>query len=474
MLHLPALDGPAPIRLGWEEWLALPALGLPALRAKIDTGAKTSALHAFDIAPFGPALAPSVRFSVHPVPGNARLSVHCAAPVIDRREVISSNGDRELRYVVETEVEVGTTRWPIEITLTDRAGLSTRMLLGRQALGPHVSIAPGHRFLQPPRDFGCYGPSPDPGRSDRPLRIAVLSREPGSYSTRRMIEAGQARGHTVDVLDTTRICIAIDASRPALHLGGAALPAYDAVIPRIGASVTNYGAAVLRQFETMGVWCLNGSDGLMASRDKLRAHQVLAANRIGMPRTASAASARDTDSLIALAGGAPLVVKLLESSQGKGVVLAETRKAAQSVVSAFRDLQAGFLVQEFVAEAAGEDIRCLVIGGRVAAAMRRRAAGDDFRSNLAQGGAGEAVRITPAERDTAVCAARAFGLGLAGVDLLRGADGPKVLEVNSSPGLKGIERITGKDIAARIFAHVERRTARMPAAAPGPGGSPHV
>lgn len=443
------------IRLGWEEWLGLPALGLPALRAKVDTGAKTSALHAADIEPFGPADQPMVRFTVHPAPRQPGLVVQCQAAVVDRREVTSSNGTSEWRYVIETRVEVGGASWPIELTLTDRAGMTNRMLLGRQALTDRIVVDPTKRLIQPVRSVAVYGKPPD--APARPLRVAVLSREPDTYSTMRLVEEGHLRGHQIDVIDTARCYMAISALAPQVHYDGTILPRYDAVIPRIGASVTPYGTALVRQFETLGTYCVNGSAGITASRDKLHAHQVLARHQIGMPVTAFASSPKDTDNLIGLVGGAPLIVKLLESSQGRGVVLAETKKAAQSVISAFRGLKANFLVQHFVKEAAGEDIRCFVVAGKVVAAMRRTAASDDFRSNLHLGGTAEMVRISRAERDAAVRAARAFGLGLAGVDLLRAHDGPKVLEVNSSPGFEGIEKASGKNLAAKLYAEIERK-----------------
>jgi len=451
------------IRLGWEEWLGLPDLGLPAIRAKVDTGAKTSALHAFEITPFGTHDRPRVRFAVHPIPGNDDLVIQCSADVIDRREVTSSNGESELRYVIGTRIEVGGAIWPIEVTLTHRPAMTTRMLLGRQALSERVLVQPADRFLQSERSYDVYAPAAlTEAAQPRPLRIAVLSREPENYSTQRLQAEGEARGHTVDVIDTARCYMAINALAPDIHYDGVPLPRYDAVIPRIGASVTPYGTAVIRQFETLGTYCVNGSVGITASRDKLHAHQVLAQHRIGMPTTAFASSPKDTDNLIGLVGSAPLIVKLLESSQGRGVVLAETKKAAQSVISAFRGLRANFLVQHFVKEAAGEDIRCFVIANRVVAAMRRTASGDDFRSNLHLGGTAETVKITRAERDAALRSARAFGLGLAGVDLLRGHDGPKVLEVNSSPGFEGIEKASGKNLAAVLFAEIEKKLLQSP------------
>ena len=423
------------LTFGWEEWVALPELGLPAIKAKIDTGARTSALHAHDIEVFGPASKPKVRFNVHPVAGNEDITITCSAPIIDRREVTSSNGEAELRYVISTKMDVAGQSWPIDVTLTNRAGMTSRMLLGRQALTDHITISPTEKRLQPDLSYDVYHTAAVRHRAPkRALRVAVLSREASNYSTSRLVEVGEARGHTVEVIDTTRCYMAINAMAPEVHYDGKRLPRYDAVIPRIGASVTPYGCAVIRQFETIGTYCVNGSAGILSSRDKLHAHQVLASKKIGMPTTAFAASPEDTSNLMALVGTAPLIVKLLESTQGKGVVLAETKKAAESVIDAFRGLKANFLVQDFVKEAAGEDLRCLVVDGKVVAAMKRTGAEGDFRSNLHRGGTAQVVRITKVERDTALRAARAFGLGTAGVDLLRSDSGPKVLEVNSSPG----------------------------------------
>ena len=449
------------IRVGWEEWLSLPELGLPALKAKVDTGAKTSALHAFDIEPFG-RTRPRVRFMVQPIPARPDLVIACSADIVDQREVTSSNGESEMRYVIETNVKMGDEMWPIEVTLTNRTNMSYHMLLGRQALGDRLTVAPSDRFCQPELSYDVYASARvREAAPKRALRIAVLSRE-DNYSTRRLVEEGEKRGHGVEIIDTTRCYMAINATSPEVYYDGKRLPRFDVVIPRIGASITSYGTAITRQFETLGTYCVNGAEGIASSRDKLYAHQLLARARIGMPTTAFAASPKDTSNLIGLVGTAPLIVKLLESTQGKGVVLAETKKAAESVIDAFRGLKASFLVQDFVKEAAGEDIRCLVIGGRVVAAMKRTGADGDFRSNLHRGGSAKVVRITKQERDVAVRAARTFGLGIAGVDLLRSSDGPKVLEVNSSPGLEGIETATGKNIASLLYDSIEKRVRPVP------------
>ncbi|MEM7076523.1 MAG: 30S ribosomal protein S6--L-glutamate ligase [Pseudomonadota bacterium] len=450
------------LQFGWEEWIGLPDLGVPALRAKIDTGARTSALHAFDIETFGSSAKPKVRFTVHPIPGRDDLVIPCSAPIVDRREISSSNGERELRYVIESALEVGDHSWPIEITLTDRSTMASRMLLGRQALRDTISIVATDRFCQPELSYDVYHSSAmRKAQPQRALRICVLSRE-DNYSTRRLVEEGETRGHSVEVINTTRCYMAINTLAPEVHYDGKRLPRYDAVIPRIGASITPYGTAIIRQFETIGTFCVNPSAGITASRDKLHAHQIMSRAKVGMPNTAFAASPKDTGNLIGLVGTAPLIVKLLESTQGKGVVLAETKKAAESVIDAFRGLRANFLVQDFVKEAAGEDIRCLVIAGKVVASMKRTGAEGDFRSNLHRGGSAKSVRISREERDTAVRAARAFGLGLAGVDLLRSESGPKVLEVNSSPGLEGIEGSTGKNIAGLLYESIESRVRPAP------------
>lgn len=450
------------LQFGWEEWVDLPDLGIPAIKAKVDTGARTSALHAFDIETFGSASAPKVRFTVHPIQDRDDLIIPCSAPIIDRREVTSSNGESESRFVIESKLHVAGQTWPIEITLTNRSHMSTRMLLGRQALLDHISIVAADRFCQPELSYDVYHTARvREAQPKRALRIAVLSRE-NNYSTRRLVEEGETHNHVVEVIDTTRCYMAINALAPEVHYDGKRLPRYDAVIPRIGASITPYGAAVVRQFETIGTYCVNGSEGILASRDKLFAHQLMAGARIGMPNTAFAASPKDTGNLIGLVGTAPLIVKLLESTQGKGVVLAETKKAAESVISAFRGLKANFLVQDFVKEASGEDIRCLVIGTKVVAAMKRTGAEGDFRSNLHQGGSASSVRISREERETALRAARVFGLKLAGVDLLRSKTGPKVLEVNSSPGFEGIETASKKNIASLLYDHIEHHVRPVP------------
>jgi ribosomal protein S6--L-glutamate ligase len=288
------------------------------------------------------------------------------------------------------------------------------------------------------------------------MKIAILSRNSKLYSTRRLVEAAKERGHEVRVLDVLRCYMNITSMRPSIHYKGEDLTGFDAVIPRIGASVTFYGTAVLRQFEMMGVYPLNESVAITRSRDKLRSLQLLARKGIGLPVTGFAHSPDDVHDLLAMVGGAPSVIKLLEGTQGIGVVLAETHKAAESVIEAFMGLKANILVQEFIKEAGGADIRCLVVGGKVVAAMKRQGKEGEFRSNLHRGGSASLIRITPEERSTAARAAQTMGLNVAGVDLLRSNHGPVVMEVNSSPGLEGIEGATGKDIAGMIVQFIEK------------------
>lgn len=284
----------------------------------------------------------------------------------------------------------------------------------------------------------------------------MLARNPNLYSHKRLVEAAEDRGHTLDILNTTRCTVNIASHRPTITYNGNTLEGYDAVIPRIGASITNYGAAVLRQFEMAGVWPLNESVAIGRSRDKLRSMQIFAKYGLGLPLTAYANDPKQAEEIIRAVNGPPVVIKLLEGTQGIGVVLAETMSSAKSVIEAFRGANVNILVQEFIKEAGGTDIRALVVGGKVIAAMKRTGASDDFRSNLHRGGSAQIVKITPEERLTALRAAKHMGLNVCGVDMLRSNHGPVIMEVNSSPGLEGIENATGKDVAGQIIEFIEK------------------
>ncbi|MBC7428378.1 MAG: 30S ribosomal protein S6--L-glutamate ligase [Bacteriovorax sp.] len=288
------------------------------------------------------------------------------------------------------------------------------------------------------------------------MKIAILSRNGSLYSTKRLVEAGKARGHAIEVIDTLKCYMDITSQKPMVHYQNKELNDFDAIIPRIGASITFYGTAVIRQFEMMGVFSLNESVAIARARDKLRSLQLLSRKGLGLPVTGFAHSTKMTQELIKLVGGAPLVVKLLEGTQGKGVVLAETDAAAESVIDAFREMDANILVQEFIKEARGSDIRCFVVGDQVVASMMRTAKEGEFRSNLHRGGTAKIIQITAEERQAALDATKALGLNLAGVDMLRSSRGPLIMEVNSSPGLNGIETATGKDVAGMIIEYLER------------------
>ena len=287
------------------------------------------------------------------------------------------------------------------------------------------------------------------------MKIAMLARNPRLYSHQRLVEAAEARGHEINILNTTRCTMNITSHRPSILYEGQTLKGYDAIIPRIGASITQYGLAVVRQFEMMGVWAVNESVAIGRSRDKLRSMQIFAKHGLGLPVTAFAHDPKQTDEVLKIVGGAPAVIKLTEGTQGIGVVLGETEKSAKSVIEAFRGVNVNILVQEFIKEAGSSDLRIFVVGGKVVASMMRTGAADDFRSNLHRGGSAKSIKITPEERSTAVRAAKVMGLNVAGVDLLRANHGPVIMEVNSSPGLEGIENATGVNVANKIIEFME-------------------
>lgn len=293
------------------------------------------------------------------------------------------------------------------------------------------------------------------------MRIGILSQKTESYSTLRLKQAAEERGHSVRVVDYSRCYMKISSRMPEVYLGGESL-SFDAIIPRIGASLTFYGTAVVRQFELMGIFSANKAQSIARSRDKLRALQLLAREGVGMPITGIARTPGDIEGLIKLVGGAPLIVKLVEGTQGVGVVLAETDKAAESVIAAFQQLDANILVQEFIAEAGGTDVRAFVVDGKVVASMMRQGPEGEFRSNLHRGGTATKVKLTPEERSVAVRSAKLLGLRVAGVDILRSNHGPLVMEVNSSPGLEGIEKATNKDVAGFIIEYLERNALQGP------------
>ena len=444
--------------IGKEEWVGLPELGLPVIKARVDSGARTSSLHAFNIKVYTARGEQWVRFDVHPIQKTQKVNVHCRARLVEFREVKSSSGHVEQRPVIQTTFRLGDQSWPIQLTLTNRDSMGYRMLLGREAMEGRVLVDPEISFrmrhLSEIEAKHHYGQQ---SGSRKGLKIAVLATNPELYSNQRLMEAGTQRGHDMHFISIEQCFMNISADEPEIHYrGGEILQPFDAVIPRIRPAVTFYGTAVLRQFHLMGTYCLNDSVAIARSRDKLRSLQMLAHKGVPMPTTSFANSPLDTRDLIKMVGGAPVVVKLLEGTQGKGVVLAETGKAAESVINAFKSLKANILVQEFVKEAEGCDLRLFVVDDKVVGAMERVAAKGEFRANLHLGGSARLVRVTAEERKIAIQSARIMGLQVAGVDIIRSATGPKVLEINSSPGLEGIENITGKDIAGLMIECIEK------------------
>lgn len=445
--------------IGCEEWCAFPDLGIPAIKARVDSGAKTSSIHAFNVQKFRRQGETWVSFEVHPVQNNRRTVVRCERPIIDKRVVKSSSGISETRYVILATLKLDDQAWEIELTLANRDSMGYRMLLGREAMSGRMLVDPALSFClgQVTSDSlnKHYGKR-EQVRSG--LKIALLASNPELYSNQRILEAGEERGHEMEFLDIKQCYMKLDAVEPEAHYrGGTILDDLDAVITRIRPSITYYGCALARQFESMDVLTVNTSVAITQSRDKLYSLQLMLKSGINIPTTGFANSPMDTNDLIEMVGGAPLIVKLLEGSQGRGVVLAETRKAAESVINAFKALRANLLVQEFVKEADGKDLRCFVIDGKVVASIQREAAPGEFRANIHQGGTASIIKITPTERKLAVKAAKALGLMIAGVDIIRSRNGPLLLEVNSSPGLEGIEAATGKDIAGMMIAAIEKK-----------------
>jgi ribosomal protein S6--L-glutamate ligase len=451
------------IVIGKEEWCSLPALGLPAIKARVDSGAKTSALHAFNIQPFEENGKKYVHFDIHPIQNNRKVTQRCRGLIIARRNVKSSSGDIEKRHVISTPITLGESTWDIEVTLTNRDSMGYRMLIGREAMQERVLIDPDSSFCLGRRDeIDVKKHYKTKETKSEGLHIALLASNPDLYSNKRIMEAGEERGHEMRFINLQHCYMNISESKPeVLYRGDEMLDEFDAIIPRIKPSMTFYGCAVARQFQSLGVFCLNDSVSVSRSRDKLRSLQILSTHGIPMPITGFANSPVDTANIIKMVGGAPLVIKLLEGTQGKGVVLAETNKAAESVINAFKSLHANILVQEFVKEAQGKDIRCFVIDGKVVGSIQRAAAAGEFRANLHLGGTASTVKITAEERKIAINAAKAMGLKVAGVDIIRSKHGPRVLEINSSPGLEGIEDITGKDVAGLMIESIEKSLRKL-------------
>jgi ribosomal protein S6--L-glutamate ligase len=424
--------------VGRFEKVDLPELGLFSMDAKIDTGADGSSIHCHNI-----ELDKGKKTVTFNLLDPSHLDYNekkITMPVHRMRWVTSSTGHREYRVYIKSSIVVLGESYEIELSLTDRTTMKFPMLLGRKFLH--------NRFLVDVSKQGA-------GQEGR-VKIGILSLAPNLYSTKRLYEAAKKRGWEVEIINYLNCTTSIERENLTVRFNGRELNDLDAIIPRIGASRTFFGTAVVRQFELMNVFACNSSMAITRSRDKLRSHQILAKHGIDMPRTLFAAKVDDVDEIIRNVGGTPLVIKMLEGTQGIGVVLAETQNAAKSVLEAFYGLKINLLVQEYIEEAKGADIRVLVVGGKVVAAMKRQGLEGEFRSNIHRGGSAKPIKLSREEKSLAIKAAKVTGLAVAGVDMLQSARGPLLMEVNSSPGLEGIEKATGIDVADKIMDYIEQ------------------
>lgn len=447
------------IIVGSEEWCGLPDLGIPAIKARVDSGAKTSSLHAFNIRGFTRDQCEWVAFELHPLQHNRRTVVKCEAPVVDKRLVKNTGGLAEKRYVIRTTLHLGGHSWDIEVTLSNRDTMGYRMLLGRQAMTDRILVDPSGSFLRGSftreEELEKYGHDAGAGES---LNIGLLASNPDLYSNQRLLEAGLARGHRIQFFDIRQCYIKLDADSPEIHYrGGRLLNDLDAVIPRIRTALTSYGCALLREFESLGVYALNSSQSIAKSRDRLYMLQVLLKSGIDIPASGFANSPLDTSALVQLTGGTPLVVRLLNREQSQGVMLADSDTAAESLITSARSAGANLMLQEYIQESAGQSLRVFVVDNKVKAAVQREAAPGDFHVNRRHGGLSKRVKISAAERRLAIKAVKTLGLTVAGVDIIRSKRGPLLLDISASPALEIIEKPSGKDMAAVMLASIEKK-----------------
>lgn len=451
--------------IGRAERIELPDYGIFGVPAKVDTGADSSSIWASGIIEENDEL----RFVLF-APGSP---YHTGKEIVLKKgdytvtRVANSFGHRELRYKVKLKIKVKERLVRAAFTLADRSKKTYPILLGRRLMkgkflvdvqtGDPLHDAEASKIEQLKADLaGMSEMSLSVQKTTRPLKIAILSKGPANYTTRRLYEVALQRGHSVRIINYAKCYVSIEKNQPVVRYRGETLEKFDVIIPRIAQSYTKYGTAIVRQFESQdGVFTTASSLAINRSRDKLRAYQVLAKAGVGIPKTVFARETANFEDVIELAGGTPLIIKVARGTHGNGVVLAETPKAAKAVMQAFYVEGVNFLVQEFVKESAGEDIRALVVGNRVVASIIRKSLDGDFRSNTHQGGQGMAVKLTQEERKTAVKAARAMGLPICGVDMMRSKQGPLILEVNSSASIRTPELVTGRDIAAKIIEYVE-------------------
>jgi ribosomal protein S6--L-glutamate ligase len=447
--------------IGREEWCSFSNLGIPAIKARIDSGAKTSSIHAFNIHRFKRNGDSWVSFEVHPLQKNRRTVIRCEKPLVDIRSVKSSSGTTDKRYVINERIKLGEEEWDVELTLANRDSMGYRMLLGREAMSGRMIVDPDLKFclgkISLKKISEYYG---DDQSAKSGLKIGILASDQNLYSNRRMMEAGMERGHEMEFLVIKECYLKIDALEPEVHYRDRkVVDDLDAIITRIRPSITFYGCALARHFESLGVLVANSASAITLSRDKLHSLQLMLKNGISIPTTGFANAPIDTDDLIDMVGGAPLMVKLLDGVHGRKIVLAETRKAAESVIDAFKSLKANLLVQEYIKEANGKDIRCFVIEGKIVAAIERIPAAGEFRAGKNNGGSAIVANVTSAEKLLVLKAAKILDLNFAGVDFIRSKNGALIIDVSSSPDLEEIEVCCGKDIAGMMIASIEKKLA---------------
>ncbi len=452
------------IIVGSEEWCAFPDLSVYAIKARVDSGAKTSSIHAFNIKSFTRDDAEWVSFEVHPLQKNAKTVVRCEAKVIGRRIIKSSNGSSEKRYVISTLFSIGDSSWEIELTLTNRDNMGYRMLLGREAMKGRILVDPSKSCclgnLNSETIKSYYGHA---NPRENGLKIGLLATNPNFYSNQRLMEAVDEHGHQIVFLDIQKCYIKMETEVPLIYSENGLLNNFDAIITRIPPSMTLYGTALTRQFENMGVYTTNSAASIVHSRDKLYSLQLFLHKRLPIPSTVFATPITDTSKIIDMVAGAPLIVKQLDGSLDRATVFAGTHEAAESTINSFKTLQAKLLVQEFIKEPNGKVLHCFVVAGRVVSTIQRQARHIETRENTVedndekQVNTATAVRITADEKTLVISAVKALRLKSAGVELIRSQRGPLLLKVMPSASIEDFESISEKDIAGLIVSSIERK-----------------
>jgi len=447
------------IIVGSEEWCSLPEHGIPAIKARVDSGAKTSSLHAFNIRAFKRNGVSWVSYELHPIQHNRTVIVRCESEVVDRRLVKSSSGVAEKRFVIKTRLELSGQAWETEVTLANRDSMGYRMLLGRAAMVDRILVDPSAKQLcgtmTRKQSEQLYGQA---AHGVQGLKIGLLASNPRLYSNRRIIEAAEERGHEIQFIDIKQCYMKLDAENPEIHFGrGQTLNDLDAVIPRIKSEIGRFGCALLRQFENIGIYTLNTSESIVHTRDKLQCIQELLQHGVDIPASAAANSPMDIADLTDMVDGFPLTIKVAQGYKGDGVVLAETESDAESIIEAFKEVNANLLIQRFVKEAGGRDVRVLVVDGKAVAAVESNSLKDESGANLLRGNATRQTKLTAQERKLAVKAAKALGLKVAGIDMIRANEGPLLLDIHASPNLRHVESASGKDLAGLLIHAVEKK-----------------